>query len=97
MNKAVSPLWQHMGQQQPAQSARHPYMMALERKRKRQQAKQQTQQQEARILPVAPASTQPFSNFLADNLRSKYPAFAGQITTDQTSGMLPWVAALRAK
>lgn len=89
MNDMKAPLWQYMGQQQPMrsqQAARQPYMAALERKRKRQMAKQQTQQQEARILPVAPARTQPFSSYLAS-----------QIPTDQTAGMMPWVSALRAR
>jgi hypothetical protein len=67
MNKAMGPLWQYMGQQQPMQSqpgARHPYKMALERKRKRQQAKQQTQQNEAQILPVGQPQVQPFSSYI---------------------------------
>jgi hypothetical protein len=66
-------------------------MAALERKRRRQQAKQQTQQNEAQILPMGPPQQmQPFSNFLTENTRSQYP-------TNQAGGMQPWVAALRAR
>jgi hypothetical protein len=67
MNKAMGPLWQYMGQQQPAQSpqgARQPYMAALERKRRRLQAKRQTQQNEAQILPAAPPQLQPFGSYI---------------------------------
>jgi hypothetical protein len=88
MNNPMGPLWQQMGQQQPAQPTRHPYQMALERKRKRQQAKRQTQQQEAQILPMGPPQQmQPFSNFLADNMQSR----------QQAVGMMPMSVAMRAR
>lgn len=67
MNKAMAPLWQYMGQQQPTQSpqgGRQPYMAALERKRRRLQAKQQTQQNEAQVLPVGRPQVQPFSSYI---------------------------------
>jgi hypothetical protein len=63
----VSPLWQYMGQQAPTQSApsvRNTYARALEGKRKRQQAKVQTKQNEAQILPAGQPQVQPFGSYI---------------------------------
>lgn len=91
MNNPMGPLWQYMGQQQPVQSPqanRNTYAMALERKRKRQQAKIDTRQQKAQILPMGPPQQmQPFSNFLADNMQSR----------QQAVGMMPMSVAMRAR
>jgi hypothetical protein len=96
MNSETMPLRQYTGQQagQSDGASRHPYKLALERKRKRQQAKLAMKEQEANILPIAPAQTQPFSNFLAGNRPGQYPA---QPVYQPSNGTLPWAAVTGAR
>lgn len=86
MNNPTAPLWQQMGQAKPPERTQRSgaYTAALERKRKRQQAKIATRQQEARILPLAPPQMQ-----------QQVQPFGSYAQQTQAPGVMPWNAMSR--